>query len=276
MKQLQTNLDQDFIDYTTHAADVKANLANSSIAKFLVRAMFSGGILTFMYLTFYSVEALFSGIGTEEANLTNLGLFYGAWIFAFALVFIYYTKSELLTSNMMVMTIGKIKGNISSPNFSKVLVYTYVGNALGAVFVAILIAGTTVITPHMQELMVHTVETKLAYAHEGFAGYTNLFIRAIWCNFFINLGMLPIYSGTVKSDFGKIVTIFGAIFIFMRLGLEHSVANTCFLVLVAITGTADVDVVAAILTIIVALIGNFVGGGVLIGGAYVFLNNTDK
>ncbi len=276
MEKIQTNLDQDFIDYVTHSSEVKENLANKSFSKFIMRAMMAGMLLTFMYMTFYSVEALFEGIGVEEANLANLGMFYGAWIFAFALIFIYYTKSELLTSNMMGMTVAKMQGTTSWGGFSKVLLFTYIGNALGGLFVALLIAGSTIITPDMQTLMAHSIETKLSYVQNGTAGYLDLLVRAIWCNFFINLGMLPIYGGTVKSDFGKIISIFGAIFVFMRLGFEHSVANTVFFTLAAVTGSAHVDLALVVPSLVVAIIGNLIGGGLLIGASYVFLNKDNK
>lgn len=276
MEPIQTNLDQAFIDYDIHCAELKQNLARKKIKSFVARAMMAGILLTFMYITFYSVEALFLGIGTEEANLANLGIFYGSWIFAFALIFIYYSKSELLTSNMMVMTVAKLERKVTMKSFSGILGLTYLGNILGAVFVAILIAGSTVLTPQMQELMQHTAEAKLAYIDNGVSGYLDLFVRAIWCNFFINLGMLPIYSSTVKSDFGKIMSIFGAIFVFMRLGLEHSVANTAFFILVAITGTAHVSLSAVIPALLIALIGNYIGGGIFIGGTYVYLNKVKK
>lgn len=274
MEQSKTNLDQDFIDYAAHSAEVKENLVNKSVIRFLMRAMMAGVLLAFMYMTFYSVEALFEGIGNETVNMANMGMFYGAWIFAFALIFIYYTKSELLTSNMMAMTVGKMQGTTNWGGFTKVLVWTYIGNALGGLLVAVLIAGSTIISPDMQTLMAHSVETKLSYVQNGTAGYIDLLVRALWCNFFINLGMMPIYSGMVKSDFGKMLSIFGAIFVFMRLGLEHSVANTCFFILVAVTGTAHITLATVIPSLIVAIIGNFIGGGLFIGGAYVFLNKV--
>ncbi|WOO89272.1 formate/nitrite transporter family protein [Mollicutes bacterium LVI A0078] len=272
MEQIKTNLDQDFVDYVSHGAEVKENLANKSFTKFVMRAMMAGMLLTFMYMTFYSVEALFEGVGNETTNLANVGMFYGAWIFAFALIFIYYTKSELLTSNMMGMTLAKLENKTSWAGFTKVLTYTYVGNLLGGLFVAILIAGSTIITPDMQTLMAHTAETKLSYVQAGPSGYLDLLIRAIWCNFFINLGMLPIYMGLAKSDFGKIISIFGAIFVFMRLGFEHSVANTVFFILVAVTGTAHMSLATVIPSLVVAIIGNWIGGGILIGASYVYLN----
>lgn len=269
-----TNLDLDLIEYVNHSAEIKNGLIENAPIKYLIRAMFSGILLTFLYATYYSVDALFEGIGTETTNLGNIGAFLGGWIFAFALIFIYYTKSELLTSNMMVATVGKLSGKLTTKGFWKLLLYCFIGNALGGLFVSLILGNSTVITEQMSHLIQHSVDVKLGYVGNGVSGYLDLLTRAIWCNFFINLGMVPIYGGMVKSDSGKIAVIFGAIFIFMRLGFEHSVANTCLFTLAVVTGSATLSIGAVIPSIIVALIGNFIGGGLLVGGIYYYLNQS--
>lgn len=270
------NLDKELIEYVKHSAEVKNDLIHHTPGKYIIRAMYSGILLAFLYATYFSVDAMFEAIGTETINLGNVGGFLGGWIFAFALIFIYYTKSELLTSNMMVATVGKLSNTLTTSGFWKLLIYCFVGNALGALFVGVILSSSSVITTDMSHIMQHSIDTKLSYVNNGLGGYLDLLARAIWCNFFINLGMLPIYSGTVKSDFGKITVIFGAIFIFMRLGFEHSVANTCLFILAAVTGSATLSLGAVVPSIIVALIGNFIGGGLLVGGIFYYLNSNKK
>ncbi len=54
-----------------------------------------------------------------------------------------------------------------------------------------------------------------------------------------------------------------AVFLFAFLGLEHSVANTA---LFLIYGLQDgINVAAAVGNVAIALIGNFIGGGIMIG-----------
>ncbi len=267
------NLDQELIDYAAHGAKLKATVANVSVVRFLMRAAIAGMLLAFFYMVYFSVDALFEQIGTEAINLANIGAFLSAWIFAFALIFIYYSKSELLTSNMMAMTVGKLSKEVTWRSFWLVLLLTYAGNAIGGAFVGLLLAGSTIISPDMGHVMQASIDTKLSYVTMGASGYLDLLVRAIWCNFFINLSMMTIYSGTVKSDFGKIVAIFGGIFVFMRLGFEHSVANTCLFVVAWITGMASAPVMQVVPSLIVALIGNFIGGGIMIGAYYYFMNN---
>lgn len=271
----EINLDQGLIDYASHGAEVKDQITQTSAMRFLMRAAVAGVLLAFFYMVYFSVDAMFEEIGTEAINLANVGAFLSAWIFAFALIFIYYTKSELLTSNMMAMTMGKLTNKVTWRGFWVVLILTYVGNVLGGVFVGVLLAGSTIISPDMAHVMQSSIDTKLSYVNAGFSGYTDLLVRAIWCNFFINLSMMTIYSGMVKSDFGKMVAIFGGIFVFMRLGFEHSVANSCLFVVAWISGAASAPVGAVLPSILMALIGNFIGGGLLVG-AYYYIMNSKK
>lgn len=69
-----------------------------------MRAAMAGGIIGVMYLVYFSVLAAFAGIG--DGDLLGVYRIAGALAFGFALVFIYYSKSELLTSNMMIVSIG--------------------------------------------------------------------------------------------------------------------------------------------------------------------------
>ena len=61
------------------------------------------------------------------------------------------------------------------------------------------------------------------------------------------------------------------VLIFAFLGLEHSVANTVLFTIVGLV--SGINVVAAAGNIAIALLGNFVGGGLLIGLYYAYVND---
>ncbi len=84
--------------------------------------------------------------------------------------------------------------------------------------------------------MVGAVEHKLAYVADGPTGWVDLLVRAVLCNFCINLAMLLVYNGLIKEDLTKSLVMIVAVFIFAFLGLEHSVANT---VLFSIVGLRE-------------------------------------
>jgi len=119
------------------------------------------------------------------------------------------------------------------------------------------------------------------YVDGGAAGVLDLFVRALLCNFMINLAMLLVYHGLIKDDLTKSlvmvmsvsvsVSAFVSVFVFVFSGFEHSVANT---VLFEIVGQqSGIDVAAAAADVGVALLGNLVGGGLLIGIYYAYVND---
>ena len=139
----------------------------------------------------------------------------------------------------------------------------------GLVF-AIIYRFSTLIEGATGEQAVHSVEAKLDYLSSA-SGVADLFMRAILCNFMINLAMLLIYNGFIREDWSKIFSMIIAVFVFAFLGFEHSVANTVLFTVVGLTH--GIDVLPALGNVGVALLGNFVGGGLLIGAYYAYAND---
>ncbi|MGL4590174.1 MAG: formate/nitrite transporter family protein [Mycoplasmatales bacterium] len=274
-------LGKGFVTTAVEQSELKSQMSNEITLKYLMRAMMSGIILAFMYTIYFSVIATFDSIPVGTVTLKPIGSFIAAMLFGFALIFIYFTKSELTTSNMMYTSVGRYFGAISWKQMFKILGFTFLGNILGGLFISFLLGQTTIFTSSMQELMSSTIQHKLEYyATSASGGYDaakilDAFVRAIFCNFFINIAMLLCISGHVKSEIVKVLGIIFAVFIFVTLGLEHSVANSV-LFLVGFFNGVEINGVEALLNIIVALIGNFIGGGLLIGAYYSFINDDRK
>ena len=202
--------------------------------------------------------------------MAGVGKTLGALSFGPALVFIYYTKPELLTSNMMVVVIGYYYKRISAWRGLRVLLMCLAGNFMGGLVFAIVYHFSTLIEGPTGEQAVHSVEAKLHYLSSA-SGVVDLFMRAILCNFMINLAMLLIYNGFIHEDWSKIFSMIIAVFVFAFLGFEHSVANTVLFTVVGLTH--GIDVLPALGNVVVALLGNFVGGGLLIGAYYAYAND---
>lgn len=263
-----------FISTVLEALQTKTTMSGPLLVRYLQRAAMAGVIIGLMYATNYALISVFADISLGETSLLGIGKIAGALAFGWALVFIYYTKSELLTSNMMIVTVGGYYHEIGLYRSSRLLFFCYVGNFIGGLFVALCLALSTILDPGTLEQMVHGADVKLAYVTEGPVGWVDLFIRAVLCNFMINLSMLIVYSGNVKGDVIKSLIMVMAVFVFAFLAFEHSVANT---VLFTIVGLQEgIDVLAAGGNILLALAGNFVGGGLLIGLYYAYANDDER
>ncbi len=154
------------------------------------------------------------------------------------------------------------------------LSFCFFGNFLGGLFVAVLVKFSTLASGPVGEQMQASVDHKLEFITEGVSGWTDLFIRAILCNFMINLAMLLVYNGLIKEDLTKSLVMIMSVFIFAFMGFEHSVANTVLFTVIGLKDGIDVGLAAA--NVAIALAGNFVGGGLLIGLYYAYVNDDSK
>ena len=257
-----------FISTVLDAADTKASMTRSITRVYIMRAAMAGFLIGIFYLANYAVISALVGVAPEAEGIGRL---IGAVVFGFALAFIYYTKSELLTSNMMITTIAVYYKRMRVRRAAMILLLCFVGNMLGGLIIALLVNGSSLLDGRVGELVTHTVDTKLAYVTSGPADMLDLFVRAILCNFLINVAMLLVYNGLVKTDGVKVIAMNVAVMLFAFLGFEHSVAHT---VLFMVQGLEQgIDVLAALGNVGIALVGNFVGGGLLIGWYYAYAND---
>jgi len=263
-----------FISTVLEALETKTAMTGTLARRYLQRAAMAGIIIGVLYGTNYAIITAFAAVQVGDTTLVSLGRIAGALAFGWALVFIYYSKSELLTSNMMIVSIGAYHHKTSWGKSLRILSYCYLGNFLGGLFVAVLVKFSSLADGPVGVAMQDSVDHKLAYITEGLTGWTDLFIRAILCNFMINLAMLLVYNGLIKEDLTKSLVMIMSVFIFAFLGFEHSVANT---VLFSIIGLKDgIDVGLAAANVGIALLGNFVGGGLLIGLYYAYVNDDSR
>lgn len=260
-----------FISTVLEALETKEAMSSALVRRYLMRAAMAGIIIGVMYGTNFAVIAAFEEI---NSSLALVGKITGALFFGWALVFIYYSKSELLTSNMMIVSIGLYHRRTSVAKALRILGLCFLGNAIGGAFVAVLYRFSSLSDGAADTLMQGAVDHKLAYLTEGFSGWTDLFIRAVLCNFMINLAMLLVYNGLIKEDITKCLVMVVSVFIFAFLGFEHSVANTVLFLIVGLKDGIDVGLAAG--NVGIALLGNLVGGGILIGVYYAYVNDDAR
>ncbi|GMA20729.1 formate/nitrite transporter family protein [Arsenicicoccus piscis] len=263
-----------FISTVLEALETKTQMTGQMRQRYLQRAMMAGFIIGLLYMTNYSLVQLFDTLSFGGTSLRPIGRIAGALAFGWALVFIYYTKSELLTSNMMIVTIGAYHHRTGWWRAFRILSMCLVGNFLGGLTIALILRASTLTSgPTLVELQT-AVSHKLAFITSGPGGWVDLLMRALLCNFMINLAMLLVYNGVIRDDLTRSLTMITSVFIFAFLGFEHSVANTVLFTIVGLHG--GLDVAAALGNVLVCLIGNYIGGGLMIGLYYAYLNDDRR
>ena len=263
-----------FISTVLDTLDTKTRMSGDMLRIYLQRAAMAGVLIGIFYATNYALIAAFASVDLGTTTLAPIGHVVGAVAFGFALAFIYYTKSELLTSNMMITSVGAYYHSIGWAKAGRLMFFCYLGNFIGGLFIALLLRASTIVSGPVLDEMEHSVDVKISYVTDGIAGWGDLLVRAILCNFMINLAMLMVYNGFIKEGGTKILVMVVAVFIFAFLGFEHSVANTVLFSIVGLHGA--VPFLPAVGNIAIALVGNFIGGGLLIGLYYAYVNDEAR
>ena len=104
--------------------------AQSSIPTLAILSVLAGGYIGFGYLAYLKVV---SGIPHEWSGFATL---LGAAVFPIALICILLGGGELVTSNMMIMSLGRLAGRISSKMLLRNRVIVCMGNLVGTLAMA--------------------------------------------------------------------------------------------------------------------------------------------
>lgn len=262
-----------FISNVLEVVDSKNTMTGKMTGKYLQRAIMAGILVATFFTAFFSIIGQFSATPTNP-GLILVGRVIGAFTFGWALVLIYYTNSELLTSNMMVITIGSYHRKISWLDSLRILTLCLLGNLIGVLIVATILHFSTIISGSTLTQMLAAASTKTGYVLNGWSGVTDLLVRAIFCNFCINIAMLMVYNGKLTNDFTKCTIMVVAVFVFSFCGFEHSIADSALFLILGLHGLVNVRL--AIAVVFIAMLGNFIGGGILIGLNFATMNDERR
>ncbi|MBN1433043.1 MAG: formate/nitrite transporter family protein [Methanomicrobiaceae archaeon] len=209
-------------------------------------------------------------------------------VFPVGLIIIVLTGAELFTGDAMFAPMAAFIHKVSWASVLNLWVWVYIGNLIGSLVYAFFMAygpltswsaaGGAATAFGVTAASIAAGKT----AYVGFFGMFSAFLKAICCNWLVNLAIL---LGICADDaIGKIVGIWFPIMAFVASGFEHCVANMYFIpagILTAPYLSADqiASIGAAKLAglnwvtmwtnnIIIVTIGNIVGGMVFVGILY--------
>ncbi|MGY3765602.1 formate/nitrite transporter family protein [Vagococcus vulneris] len=248
------------LDYSINK---KQHLITNSFSRYALRS-----VLATLYLSLGSAIAL--GLGLKFDGATGKLLYAAA--FGLGLVLIIFLNAELGTSNMMYMTVAKYRKKLTTGQAAKILGVCVLFNLIGALVCAYLLAQTDAFKGLSGDnFLAHIVEAKLDKT------VMQTLIEGIFANIIVNLAV--VMSMVVKGDAGRIMAIILVISIFTFLGFEHVIANFIYFPLAyfsAASPLAGLTLSGIGLNLIMTFIGNFIGGGLVIGLGYAWLNKQPE
>lgn len=201
--------------------------------------------------------------------LGPMGKFVGAVMFPVGIMFVILVGGALFTGNCLV-GMAYLNKQITLKAFMKDLTFVWLGNLVGSVFGAFLMANAKVFNPE-------AIATVVALAHKKTTLPFNAAIASgFLCNVLVAAAVWKSY--TAKDATGKILSCFFPVMIFAYLGFEHVVANMTYLSLAKFLVPDSYNIIDAIIhNMIPVTIGNFLSGGLFLpmiyGGIYHITKN---
>ncbi len=238
--------------------------------RYLLSSMLAGSYIGIALVLLLAVTGPLNAVESPWTKLIQ-----GA-VFGIALTLVVFAGAELSTGNMMTMVQGVAKKRATVVTAIVVIVFSFVGNLVGAVVFSWIVHEAGIInigaTPgHTGAgalLLASLIKAKTAESA------ATLFFRGVLCNFLVCLAVWA--AARTKSDGAKMFLIFWCLLAFVGSGFEHVVANMTTFSLALFSGTPGATVGAFANNLLWVGLGNLVGGGLLVGVTYGILGQRTK
>lgn len=247
------------IELFSQGAVGKAELLKHDKKKYLISSMLAGAFIGIGVLTSFGAATVFDAV---DSPVTKIAM---SLAFCIALTLVLFTGTELFTGNNFVMTIGKLNKKVSSSDMFSVWFYSWVGNFLGAIVLALIFVATGAVSkgPTMEFF------SKMALAKATIPAF-QLFAKAILCNFLVCIAI--VVTSRTQNDAAKIILVIMCLFAFIISGFEHSIANmTVFSIAIFAKTITSITISQALTSLVIATLGNMVGGIFFVGYAFFAL-----
>lgn len=253
-------------DIAHGAVNKKTVLMEKNFARYAVRSILAGVYLTlatgFAGVSGHAVEQLAPGLGSIV-----FALLFGLGIFAIIIL-----NAELATGNMMFASYGAVSKQISWGKAGLIIVVSTVFNLVGALLIGFMLSNTAIFSDVGPDHLINSLsEGKLQKP------WWELLISGMMANFVVNMGVVgSLFAKDITSKFFVLVPM---IAIFVGLSLEHIIANFSLMSITMFSSDPMIDsmnIGSVALNWILVWIGNIIGGGLLMGGVYAWLNRGDE
>jgi formate/nitrite transporter len=240
-----------------------------------------GGALATVCSTGIAYSAAQITAGAVPGGFASAGaaqLILGA-VFPVGLIITVLTGAELFTGDAMLAPMAAFIHKISWMQVANLWFFVYIGNLIGSIFWAYLMASGPFVSFDAAGVATVTAFGTRAIAiagakvsYVGMMGMWSAFMKGIGCNYLVNLAIL---LGICADDAaGKFFGIWFPIMAFVSMGLEHSIANMYFIPAGIITaGISNTTTTVTWINmwtanLIPVTLGNIVGGMFFVGVIY--------
>lgn len=257
------------LEVAKNFVDIGYHKAKLSAWKMIILGFFAGAFIGF------------AGIAATTAAVTvdnpSVGRLLSACVFPAGMAMVLVAGSELFTGNNL-MIISVLQKKISVLQMLKNWLFVYIGNFLGAAFVAVMVVYSHLPALYNEHLAIKMVALANLRVEQSFQ---EAFIRGILCNILVCIAVWAAFAA--KKVSGKLMMSFWPVMIFVLCGFEHCIADIYFCIAGILT--SNVYGIAAeglnwgsflLINLLPVTLGNIIGGAGIVGVGYwlVYLQHT--
>ncbi|MBT0726899.1 formate/nitrite transporter family protein [Rosenbergiella australiborealis] len=235
--------------------------SHASISHLLVLGFLGGAFIAIGFLLDLHVVAQL------PAEWGSFGGLLGAMVFPLGLILTVLAGAELLTGNMMVMSIALLSKKISTAALLRNWFWVTLANFIGSLAVAWFFGHVLGMTEG-----VFLKKTLAVAAAKTSAPFAQAFISGIGCNWLVCLAVWLGLAG--KDAAGKIIGIWFPVMAFVAIGFQHVVANMFIIPAAIFAGQGNWGDYLA--NFVPVFLGNAVGGGIFVGLIYFLAYRPDN
>ncbi len=253
-------IDRRYVEQAADAGVRKISQLQDSYVRYMLRAVGAGMGLTLVVFVFWVLK--------ENLRDISIGPVIAASFFGVGLMIIVFTNTELFTSNNMYLAVSSTEGRTSWKQAAVLWISCYFGNLMGTIIVALLLLGAG----SLSHLPPDHALFDGALHKAGQAGSV-IFFKGVLANWIVCLAVR--IALRCKEEIAKIVVLVLIVFIFVYLGFEHSIANMGTFSM-AILGGSSLTMGQALHNLLYSTVGNVVGGVILVGLPFTYLNSRER
>ena len=250
--------DRTHIEKAAAAGARKVSLLQLDPRRYLLRSVGAGMGLTLVVFVYWVL--------TQNLSDISLGKVIAAGFFGVGLTIIVFTNTELFTSNNMYLTVSSAEGRTTWKQTVLLWTACYFGNLAGAILLAALLLGAGSLQLPSDHALFNGA------LHKAHQDGSVIFIKGILANWIVCLAVRTALR--CKEEVAKILILILVVFIFVYLGFEHSIANMGTFSM-AMLGGGEVTFADALHNLLYSTAGNVVGGVLLVGLPFTFLNPAE-
>ncbi|KAI4725944.1 Formate/nitrite transporter [Aureobasidium sp. EXF-10728] len=248
---------------TEIASRMGAAKARMRVDKILTSSFMAGAILAFACAAVSVVNVA----PWYQENAPGVIKLFAALIFPFGLVAIILTGADLATGSFMFTTMSTLHRRTSVLQMLQHWALTFIGNLAGSLFVMAIVVGYGGI---LSDSASASQTIKFATKKVVTPQWHQIFLRGIGANWLVCLACF--LACGAREMVSKILSIWWPTFAFVILGFDHVIANMFYIPVAIFLGAPQISVGLYIWkSMIPALLGNIVGGGLFVGVVYWYL-----